>query len=37
MAPGIQYMKVSDQFRDLTVVLQGKEHLSTVQWEFLWV
>jgi len=37
MAPRIQYVKVSDQFRDLAVVLQGKEHLSTVWWEFQWV
>jgi len=37
MAPRIQYMKVSDQFRDLAVVLQAKEHLSTVLWVFQWV
>jgi hypothetical protein len=32
MAPRIQYMKVSDQFRDLAVLFPGKEHLSTVWW-----
>jgi hypothetical protein len=30
MAPRIQYMKVSDQFRDLAAVLPRKEHLATV-------
>jgi len=37
MAPHIQYMKVSDQFSGLAVVIPGKEHPSIVLWEFQWV
>jgi hypothetical protein len=36
VAPRIQYMKVSDKFRNLAAVFPGKEHLASLRCDVQW-